>query len=63
MPTLHPFHALRQEIQPMQRRDPVPAVVEVPRANPVPYEPHCLMSWAEMVKGMDDAGQYAEARQ
>jgi hypothetical protein len=33
---------------------PVQTVCEVPSASAVPYEPHCLMAWEEMVRGMDE---------
>jgi hypothetical protein len=41
---------------------PVQTVCEVPSASAVPYEPHCLMAWEEMVRGMDEtAGINKEA--
>lgn len=43
---------------------PVKTVDSAPSANAVPWVPHCVMTWEEMVRGMDDmAGITKEIQQ
>jgi hypothetical protein len=48
------LHALQQPLLPTPQPAPVPAVSTPHVATGVPFEPHCLMTWAEQCAGMDD---------
>lgn len=58
------MHTLPQILPSTPQPAPALAVSDPPSANTMPtaFEPHCLMAWSEMVRGMDEMAGLEKSR-